>query len=335
MRKILALVLALSLMTCLGACVAPPPENPQESVCTHQFSQTEFTYVLETVGETEKIFTAEKCTLCGKGAEVSGQIVSKQSEISAAMAKIETGDVLYFKVGQYYTVQLFGSHSGITLYGGGDVELDGIKFSAIEGYSDITIDGFNFNAISNGGIIVGSNIDGLTVKNCNFTLSTRVADDDAVSPAPQTKNLNIKDCEFYEIRNGSKLTSIRFRNLTNFNLIDNTFDGVEYSAVQIGGEQTTGLQGVVLIKGNTFRNITSRVIHLAYNYAETCEIEDNCFYDNSDCETETGRYIHCREGKYNVKVNSWAVIPDEIDLNFTGIDAGNVSYDKEVQQSMN
>ena len=100
-----------------------------------------------------------------------------------------------------------------------------------------------------------------------------------------------------------------------------TFENVEYNAMQLGNNVANG---VVVIDGNIFKDIGSRVIYLVYiDGLTSCTIENNLFYDNTDSlllpgdlddgiKKESGIYIHSKSTMGNLLVgkNFWEEIPD-------------------------
>ena len=83
-----------------------------------------------------------------------------------------------------------------------------------------------------------------------------------------------------------------------------------------------------MIKNNTFKEIASRILYFVDTYdVLSCDISGNIFYDNSVCTHDTGKYVKAGgEGGIVVGINTWEVIPEAKETNFSGYNSGLVSY---------
>lgn len=336
MKRILAIVFALVIS--LGVCGCSnnnANENDKPiNTCEHTFSEKVFSYTLKKVEEKEEIFTEQKCTLCGEQKKVSGIIVSNQMQVGDALRGAKKGDVIYFKKVKYLEINVLNAIDGVTLFAENGASVEKITFRAEAGCKNIVIDGFKLTSYDLGGILFHQPVDTITVRNCSFEGCVQLADYETVSPL--IKNLVVEKCRFFGIyrSEAAKITAIRVRNLDGFTLLDSEFDIIQYNAVQVGGGQDgNALTGEVLVSGCSFRETGSRVLYFVYNRTQSCVVENNLFYSNEDCES-SGRYVHQREGRLTVKVNTWENIPDASEQNFSGYDIGLVEYDKSIQLTL-
>jgi hypothetical protein len=283
----------------------------------------------------EKIFTEQKCRLCDKEKMVDGIIVSKQMQVGDAIRKAKKGEVIYFKSVKYSEINVIKAIEGITLFAEDGARVEKITFQSEDACKNIVIDGFKFSSYDLGGVLFYQPVDGITVRNCSFEGAVQIADYESVSP--MIKNLVVDSCKFFGIYRSetARITAIRVRNLDNFTLVDSEFDIIQYNAVQVGGGQDeNALTGNVLVSGCSFRETGSRVLYFVYNRTKSCVIENNTFYSNEDCES-SGRYVHQREGRLSVKVNTWENIPKASEQNFSGYDIALVEYDESIQLKLN
>ncbi len=321
MKRILCLILAV-LSLCFASCAEP---ESTDTSCEHQFLQKKQYYCLKDGEDGQEIYTLDKCTLCDQQVKVKGQVVSGQTGVAPALHRAEKGDVIYLKKSRYVLINVLRELEDVTFYAEDNAIIEEFRLAHEGQTKNITLRNMDF-ITSSGGLIMMSDVDGINVIDCVFEGGVQFAD--SASGSPTIKNVNIQNTSFTRIANGNKLTAVRIKKVENFTATNCTFDEVEYNAIQIGGTELTGR---VTIKGNSFRGTVSRVIHLANNNIDFCDISDNTFYDNTDLEDTTGRYVHGYNGNIVLGMNRWEIIPDAIDDNFSGISVGNVTYDKTQQ----
>ena len=319
MKKIHCLILAM-----ISLCFVPYTAACS-TTCEHQLAQKKQYYCLKDGEDGKEIYTLDKCTLCDQQVKVKGQVVGGQSEVAPALHNAEKGDVIYLKKSRYILINVLRELEDVTFYAEDNTSVDEVKLAPDGQIKNITFRNIDF-ITSTGGLTMMSDIDGINVIDCAFEGGVQFAD--SASGSPEIKNVNIQNTSFTKIANGHKLTAVRIKKVENFTMTNCTFDEVEYNAIQIGG---TKLTGRVTIKGNSFRETVSRVIHLANNEITSCDISDNTFYSNMDFEEASGRYVHGYNGNIVLGMNRWEIIPEAIDDNFSGISVGNVTYDKTQQ----
>ena len=321
MKKILCLILAL-LSLCFVSCA---DTDKVDTSCSHEFMGAKRYYCLKDGEDGKEIFTLDKCIRCNEQVKVKGQVVSGQTEVAPALHKAKKGDVIYLKKSRYILINVLRALEDVTFYAEDDTIVEEFRLAPEGQIKNITLRNIDFITTS-GGLIMMSDTDGINVIDCAFEGGVQFAD--SASGSPEIKNVSIQNTTFTKIANGNKLTAVRIKKVENFTMTNCTFDEVEYNAIQIGG---TKLTGRITIKGNSFRETVSRVIHLANNEITSCDIVDNTFYSNMDFEGATGRYVHGYNGNIVIGMNRWEIIPEAIDDNFSGISVGNATYDKSEQ----
>lgn len=321
MKKILCIILAVVSLF-FTACAET---SKVDTSCSHEFMGEKRYYCLKDGEDGKEIYTLDKCIRCNEQVKVKGQVVSGQAEVAPALHKAEKGDVIYLKKSRYILINVLRVLEDVTFYAEDNAIVEEVKLAAEGQLKNITFRNVDF-ITSAGGLTMMCDIDGINVIDCAFEGGVQFAD--SASGSPEIKNVNIQNTTFNKIANGHKLTAVRIKKVENFTMTNCTFDEVEYNAIQIGGIKLTGS---VTIKGNSFRETVSRVIHLANNEITSCDIVDNTFYSNMDFEGATGRYVHGYNGNIVLGMNRWEIIPEAIDDNFSGISVGNVTYDKTQQ----
>ncbi|MBQ8658663.1 MAG: hypothetical protein IJ506_05965 [Clostridia bacterium] len=219
------------------------------------------------------------------------------------LSNVKSGDVVVFKSGRHTSnlslpldsVKILGE-TGTILYGLNTGNLTNVTIENIEFESSTTLN---------------SNINGLTYKNCKFSYGV-------FSESP-VKDVTFDACAFKDLTS-PKETAIRLTDYENLTVKNCIFENIAYNALQVG----LNCSGSLLISGNTFKDIKSRVLYLInVKDLSSCSITDNVFYDHhsnyiadesydeTGCKKDSGIYIHTKSqsGVLNVGVNTWENIP--------------------------
>lgn len=278
-----------------------------------------------------KLYIGYPCKECEKVdtvadvIEVDCVIETSNRNPDTALAKVKQGGVVVYKKGKHSS-NVSQPIEGVTVYGETGAVLYGWNGSNL---TSITVENVKFQ----GGVTLGNDIKGLTYKNCTFSCG--------VVSQGVIERLSFDKCVFQDIT-ADKETAIRVAQYKDLTVKSCVFDNVAYNALQVGG---TSAQGIVLVQGNTFKGIKSRVLYFV-NIAEltSCVVENNIFYDHHDnyvenesedvngCKKENGVYIYTKstDGILTVGVNVWENIPLD-DYKYI---APIASYDMAQQHSM-
>lgn len=267
----------------------------------------------------------KKCSVCGADVIIDGQCVFADTKTAVELLKTEKdGGVIFLVPGNYGTL-LLSNLKNVTVKASPLAAFDKMVVSSSS--ENIVIDGAKFTVTSASGLTTTGNVNGLTVKNCKFT---RLAQINITSE--KISDLVVDSCEFEEIMGGLR-TAILVKSYHNATIKDCVFDDVEYNAMQIG---ENGATGKLVVMGNTFKEIGSRVIYIvkSADLDSSSIIENNIFYEemcstnyNTEIRKDDGAYIKCGAGgNLVVGVNTWENIPDALDKYFL-----NISYDDTIQ----
>ena len=271
-----------------------------------------------------KVFKTAKCNSCQKTLTVGEEfsvfaVADDANDLVMAQSKPNfiANPVVLLKAGNYQTLQIT-SYYGATLICEEGVVAE--KLIVHEGVSEVLIDGINFSATENtGGVSFGGETADVTIKNCTFTGNAKI------SNMSGGKNINtvIEKCVMKDLFYGDSVyTAIIIYRYSSLTVKDCVFDGIGYNVLQIGNKDRGGN---VLVTGNTFKNVGSRVLYFVnLTGVLSCTVTGNYFYDNTDCvlvdgETDqtglkksSGVYIYAGGGTaVDVGVNYWETVPEK------------------------
>lgn len=234
-----------------------------------------------------------------KDEELVSQLKSATEDIKVILAK---GDYKRLTIeAKNYAVHLF-SEDGARILG----------LDVADGVKNLTIEGIAFDSA---GIYLG-NCENVTIKNCKLSYSAWLEN----KADKSVKNLTVDGCSFKNVKE-DKTSAIKIKSYETLTIKNSIFDNIEYDAIEVGA---TLAKGDVLIEGNSFSNIGSRVIELvSVENLESCTIDLNEFFDNRDSllgsgavddgiKKSTGIYIHSEsvKGAIDIGVNYWHSIPE-------------------------
>ncbi len=260
-------------------------------------------------------------------------IISNQEELDNALTLVEEGQTIFVKQGTIReTLVIEETSVSFTLCGekNSDGELISIlpKIEISNNTQPITIKYLLFTmsiiASEQGGIKLNST-DNILVEECTFNNNV------FIQGVGDVKNLTVNNCTFKNIVSeyeNSQVSAINMPRYQNFTLKNSYFENIEYNVVQIGQHLTDREPvlngGDVLVEGNTFKNIGSRILYFVYlNTVNICQVVNNKFYSNEDsfaadgndtgAKKTDGLYVHTKTtGLYRLKigVNYWEEIPE-------------------------
>lgn len=266
-----------------------------------------------------------KCSVCDykdysadSPLEIDILVKPSDSNKSQIINGAKSGDVVAFAKGVYSSFEGKMYQENITYIAETGTSISVINCAEKSAtYENFTITGlskevgFNFNYTTSG----------VTIKNCRFTAFGGIYARYNSSDTKIINNLTVENCVFKDVGVSSDADNASAIVLTHYNgltIKDCVFDTVEYNAMQVG-EHANG--GEVLITGNVFKDMGSRVVYLVnVNNLTSCEISDNIFYDHHDnysatgdggVKKDSGVYIHTRStsGALHIGTNKWVNIP--------------------------
>ena len=184
----------------------------------------------------------------------------------------------------------------------------GSAYYLTQNWSNITIEGITFTAPANIASSLGTTlIDGVIFKNCIFNIGNTTPGNQALryyneNNDGRVKNLTVDDCSFYACYQG-----VYTQKINGVTVINSSFNitGHNAIAVQSGSEPVN--HKAVVITGNTFENITDRIIRFGSVGADTqITIKNNTATDSGDSSGEVMKAQSLAEGvTYNISGNNW------------------------------
>ena len=184
----------------------------------------------------------------------------------------------------------------------------GSAYYLTQNWSNITIEGITFTAPANIASSLGTTlIDGVIFKNCIFNIGNTTPGNQALryyneNNDGRVKNLTVDDCSFYACYQG-----VYTQKINGVTVINSSFNitGHNAIAVQSGSEPVN--HKAVVITGNTFENITDRIIRFGSVGADTqITIKNNTATNSGDSSGEVMKAQSLAEGvTYNISGNSW------------------------------
>lgn len=257
-----------------------------------------------------KLYIGYPCKECEKVntiadvIEVDCVIETSNRNPDTLLADVKQGGVVVYKKGNHSS-NVSKPVEGVTVYGETGTVLYGWNVSNL---TDVTVNNVKFE----GGVTLRSGIKGLTYENCTFSCG--------VVSQGLVEKLTFDACTFRDITT-DKETAIRVAQYKDLTVKNCVFDNVAYNALQVG---QTSAQGEVLVQGNIFKAMKSRVLYFVdIAGLISCVIENNTFYNHHDnyvenenydmhgCKKENGVYIYTKSttGTLTIGVNVWENIP--------------------------
>ena len=342
MKKILTLILALALaISCLGVAAC---KTEHECVWSSEYecSSTEhwkgctvsgcdktterdshdgngaFKY---NVVNDQTIEIGVSCTVCGKVAGQTAEtvtvdkIITTQTNIYSSSFTCESGNVVLIKSGNYTSLSLNEKFSGVRIIGESDVVIKSISINVPLTIENVKIIGEGENLSIDEGVVIGADVENVTVKNCVFTDYANLS-----ASTNKPTNLVVDGCTFTDFEKDDQ-TAIRLLYYNGLTVKNCIFNQVKYNALQIGSYYNGG---AVTITGNKFLRVESRIIYLVYaDNLTSCNISGNLFMDHHDnyiatesgvypTKKDSGVYIHTKSttASITVGINTWANIPE-------------------------
>ena len=324
MKKLLAILLcAIFILPALSACGETGGEG---GGCGHAVT-VRATYT----EEGGKVYKEYYCGTCAKDIKeqitVAG-IVDEENELTAIQESkdFQNNSTILIKKGTYSTMYVTDAKIGTKIVCEDDVIVKILRFEADS--AEITVENMNFYSPSTESasrLDINGLVSGLAIKYCTFKGNSQVY---AYSQLAQ--DFSIENCTFTDIYNnsgsGMSLTAILVRNFDGLAVKDCVFENVQYNALQIGAK---GGVGDLIITGNTFKNIGSRVLHTVSSEPAFCDISGNTFYKNS---VGSGSYFNTNGfGSFTIGVNTWESIPPKENFYINPVTAGRIEYNPEEQ----
>ena len=184
----------------------------------------------------------------------------------------------------------------------------GSAYYLTQNWSNITIEGITFTAPANIASSLGTTlIDGVIFKNCIFNIGNTTPGNQALryyneNNDGRVKNLTVDDCSFYACYQG-----VYTQKINGVTVINSSFNitGHNAIAVQSGSEPVN--HKAVVITGNTFENITDRIIRFGSVGADTqITIKNNTATDSGDSSGEVMKAQSLAAGvTYDISGNNW------------------------------
>lgn len=242
--------------------------------------------------------------------EIKTVTVTKDEELISQLNSATEDIKIILAKGDYKRLTIQAKNHAVHLFSEDGARILGLDVA--DGVKNVTIEGITFNAA---GIYLG-NCENVTVKNCKLSYSAWLEN----KADKSVKNLTVDGCSFYNVKE-DKTSAIKIKSYQTLTIKNSVFDNIEYDAIEVGA---TLAQGDVLIEGNAFSNIGSRVIELvSVENLESCTIVLNEFFDNRDSllghgdvddgiKKSTGIYIYSKsvKGAIDIGVNYWHSIPE-------------------------
>lgn len=274
---------------------------------------------IEEDGKVYKVLSCDTCEYEAKTEMVGAIVATTTQEAEVAVCSDEDDAIIYLAAGNYGVIEfkngvMAEQTENLTIVANDGAIVQGIMLNVHQKYApkNLVIDNVYFNNNDEskaGGVVSYIQLDGLTVSNCYFENGARVCLANTLGNVFH-KNVVIKDNTFKNISNSSnQLTAIYLQTINGVKIENNYFDGVDYNAIQVNAVIENS---EVLVKGNTFKDVGSRVIYFTEvaNKVVHINIEDNTFYSKEDNLTKAdGNYICSKMLTVNVGANKWEKVP--------------------------
>ena len=368
MKKLLILFLALVSVLMFVACSSedgggdgdnagqtPPPvhECEWEVVGYNQMKHTfkckdsecgktlneEHDCIVEVEEFANSLEAVKKCTKCEYTYEADKNSVTP-NKAQQTLDSLFDCTIITLGRGNYGLLKIVYKND-VIIYAGNSVVVDQI---VIDGNCknifiyNVSFDNVVYPEQIDGGINLNANgsqnlIENVVIKDCKFTNSTGILTDTSC----YTKNVKVIDCEFKDIYrcnwNGYRKVICLWRYdglVIEICIIDGTYgDAICVGNYASGGE--------LIIRSNIFKGVTSRTMRINVSDATFVDISSNIFY-KEHCSMNEDPYLAHEEGVYiyspksvaTIGINTWEVLPENIDLFLF-----NVNIDMSAQKLLN
>ena len=317
---ILSLILSLSSLG-LVACSSSTPKHTDHTFADWTCTTTHHYKVCTIDGCEEKqfngahAFTNGVCVVCDF-VEVF-ETEATPDNFTSVISKAKDGLEITLAPGRYSVSVEIAGKKNLTLTGTqGVIFEDHIRIAS--NCENLTIQNITFNmplpqnysseSIS-GGIRFLDGVNGLTIRNCEFTNFSQIMAQNPSSFSSSVKDLVIDGCNFIDIANTiNTLTAIYMGCVIENVTVNNcSFIGVEYNALQLSGT----VKGNVTFTNSTYRYIGNRYFNINNAANVNWNISGNKFYSAST--SATGKYFKGSTAygtTFVIGVNYWEQIPD-------------------------
>lgn len=302
-HKLLAIIFAIALMVSVVACSSP--EEISKPDHDHE-------YDLQTVVYREKdkkLYIGNPCLKCEE-VKTTQDVVDVDYVVNsyAPNCDFANGSVVVFKSGLFNNCEISQTYENVKFYGEDGAMFYGFK---IYGGSNVLIE--NIQVIGMERLQFKGDMQGVIIINCQFSQYGAIFG----SKDYNVNDIKILNCSFTSLHNDVLLTAINIYNYDNLTIKDCVFDMIEFNAIQVGNNSA---KGDVLIEGNIFKNVQSRVVYLVkVDSLDSCNIVNNVFYDHThvfsstedNAKRSTGVYVHSLSstGQITIGVNTWENVP--------------------------
>ncbi len=317
---ILSLILSLSAFN-LVACSSSTPKHTEHIFDGWTCTNTHHYKVCTIDGCEEKqfngahAFTNGVCVVCDF-IEVF-ETSATPDNFTSVISKAKDGFEITLSPGRYSISVEIANKKNLTLTGAqGVIFEDHIRIGS--NCENLTIKNITFNmplpqnysseSIS-GGIRILDGVNGLTIKDCEFTNFSQIIVQSPSSFTSSIRDLVIDGCNFIDIANTAGTLSSLYMGCTIENVTINNciFDGIDYNAVQLSGT----VQGNVTFTNSTYKNIGSRFFNINNAANINWNISGNKFYYATT--SATGKYFKGSNAygtTFVIGANYWERIPD-------------------------
>ncbi len=286
------------------------------------------------------LFSQGVCVICACE-EVLDQTANPES-LGALSAKIKDGAVITLTPGTYSSSLRLTSKKNVTIKGqNGVVFTDNIKLDAT--CENIVIENITFDkgvptssSVEAGGIRILNDVDGLTIRNCEFNNYAHIRVVLTSAFTHGIKDLVIENCRFFDQAYGEGASSLYMGcTIENVTIKDCVFRNIQHNAVQLSGV----VKGNVNFINSTYEDIGHRFFNINNAPNVNWNITGNKFY-MATVEVY-GQYFKGSKDSgtaFNIGVNYWEVIPELDPYYFCLYDSESktyvtdgITYDEEAQ----
>lgn len=293
---------------------------------THAMNTT-YSYSIEGKGEDKKVYEIFNCT-CGESEkkELTNYTIAT-TETAKELINTSNNTTIVLSAGNYTGETLWFDYADtptndLTIVGVEGTKVDEINATVHDGAKITNLTIINIEFIGRGVKSNHTEIEGLSVINCDFVGSAGVSIGNK-----EIKNLVVKNCNFNLNGTVANQTAIYINSgVENLTVENCSFNNIPHNAIQanadVGGEVT----GDILIKNNNFIKTGSRVIYLgALTKTDSVNlvIEENSFCLPTTLK-EDGNYIKLGTEITISNNNTWTIDSTKgLDFYFVGAKLAN------------
>ena len=183
--------------------------------------------------------------------------------------------VIVIAEGDYGTLTMVNTASerkDITIIGEGEVTIELFDLGTSSSFNNISFENIKFDGTASGraGIYCGTEVNGLTVKNCDFVNAANIT----VGENFTISNLLVEECSFDQTGATGKYSPIYISGTSKgtVQVKNNTFTNSAYNAVQVNGTVNANVE----VTGNTINGTVDRALRFGALQADkTIVIENN------------------------------------------------------------